>query len=640
MPSHLFLATIGPVQEFIASARRSRDLWFGSWLLSQLARTAAQTVADMVKGTDGQLIFPITATLADPERDVVNRIVAELPPTLNPVDLGRKIDENITSRLTSLGDQALGPIEDWPEGSAEHRIRATQQIADLIELYWVAVPRSGNDVNDRAAAEALLAARKATRDFAAVQWGAPVPKSSIDGTRESVIPEYLFLTRRDTDPADQQRKIDNLYRYFRAKQSERLSGVDLLKRRGHRDTDPPHAESLSGQEPVEDLADFPSTSHFAALPFLSRIASPPSERIEAFAAELRTLGARPERLAPRYQRLNAFGPYDASLLFESRLAEEVKETKLPTAQAALRRLLHDIAASAAPEPYYALLLADGDNMGKVIDNQRSFADQQQLSHALDGFAGLVRSIVETDHRGALVYAGGDDVLAFLPLDTVLRCAFALHDQYDAQMHGFVAKNACPSTLSVGIAICHQIEPLSDALQMVRKAEKAAKAIPDKDALAIILSKRSGADQTICGSWASDFFTRLEVFIRLHRSDAIPDGAAYELREMDERLRQGERRPTAALLVAEAERILSRKRGLHGTAVTRNDELVPFIKRLPMNDDEVKAQQWSLQQLAESVPMPNVRTEKGRQVATSTVRQFADELIVTREFACALGPLPE
>jgi CRISPR-associated protein Cmr2 len=26
---------VGPVQEFIASARRSRDLWFGSWLLSE-----------------------------------------------------------------------------------------------------------------------------------------------------------------------------------------------------------------------------------------------------------------------------------------------------------------------------------------------------------------------------------------------------------------------------------------------------------------------------------------------------------------------------------------------------------------------------------------------------------------------------
>jgi CRISPR-associated protein Cmr2 len=35
--SYLMIIGIGPVQEFIASARRSRDLWFGSWLLSELS---------------------------------------------------------------------------------------------------------------------------------------------------------------------------------------------------------------------------------------------------------------------------------------------------------------------------------------------------------------------------------------------------------------------------------------------------------------------------------------------------------------------------------------------------------------------------------------------------------------------------
>jgi CRISPR-associated protein Cmr2 len=41
MSQHLWIISIGPVQEFIASARRSRDLWFGSWLLSELSKAAA-----------------------------------------------------------------------------------------------------------------------------------------------------------------------------------------------------------------------------------------------------------------------------------------------------------------------------------------------------------------------------------------------------------------------------------------------------------------------------------------------------------------------------------------------------------------------------------------------------------------------
>src|SRR5690606_9238274 len=40
--THLVLAAIGPVQELIASARRCRDLWFGSWVLSELAKAAAR----------------------------------------------------------------------------------------------------------------------------------------------------------------------------------------------------------------------------------------------------------------------------------------------------------------------------------------------------------------------------------------------------------------------------------------------------------------------------------------------------------------------------------------------------------------------------------------------------------------------
>ena len=38
----------------------------------------------------------------------------------------------------------------------------------------------------------LLAARKNTRLWGQVSWGAQVPKSSIDGERESVLHEALF----------------------------------------------------------------------------------------------------------------------------------------------------------------------------------------------------------------------------------------------------------------------------------------------------------------------------------------------------------------------------------------------------------------------------------------------------------------
>src|ERR1019366_10068292 len=68
---HLLVFSIGPVQEFIAAARRTRDLWVGSEMLSEVSRAAAGVIGD------GRLIFPPSI---DPE----------LPPSVaNVIQIGR-----------------------------------------------------------------------------------------------------------------------------------------------------------------------------------------------------------------------------------------------------------------------------------------------------------------------------------------------------------------------------------------------------------------------------------------------------------------------------------------------------------------------------------------------------------------------
>lgn len=57
MLKYVVIFSIGPVQTFIASARRSRELWSGSWLLSELAKACAKSLNDL-GDTKAQLIFP------------------------------------------------------------------------------------------------------------------------------------------------------------------------------------------------------------------------------------------------------------------------------------------------------------------------------------------------------------------------------------------------------------------------------------------------------------------------------------------------------------------------------------------------------------------------------------------------------
>jgi CRISPR-associated protein Cmr2 len=54
----LFIATIGPVQPFIASARRTRDLYLGSTLLSELSKAAARKIAEQGDGRVYFVSFP------------------------------------------------------------------------------------------------------------------------------------------------------------------------------------------------------------------------------------------------------------------------------------------------------------------------------------------------------------------------------------------------------------------------------------------------------------------------------------------------------------------------------------------------------------------------------------------------------
>src|SRR6185503_2143700 len=78
--------SLGPVQEFIASARRCRDLWFGSWILSELAKAAAAGIVDAL-GVDGAALDALVFPAAKDRRaldegsamSVANKLVVRVP---------------------------------------------------------------------------------------------------------------------------------------------------------------------------------------------------------------------------------------------------------------------------------------------------------------------------------------------------------------------------------------------------------------------------------------------------------------------------------------------------------------------------------------------------------------------------------
>ena len=120
--------------------------------------------------------------------------------------------------------------------------------------------------------------------------------------------------------------------------------------------------------------------------------------------------------------------------------------------------------------------------------------QGEVSARLSALAaGAVAEVVH-QHLGRLVYCGGDDVVALLPLATSLHCSAALERLIRLPEHLGQAV-----TVTAGLAVQHQREPLSRLIHAARKAEKTAKD-GGRNRWRIHLVPRSGDELTVELPW--------------------------------------------------------------------------------------------------------------------------------------------
>ncbi|MBA4192333.1 MAG: type III-B CRISPR-associated protein Cas10/Cmr2 [Planctomycetaceae bacterium] len=506
MPAHLLAIAVGPVQEFIAAARRTRDLWFGSFLLSEVSKATAKAV----RSAGGKLIFPNPNTATDLESEselnVANVILAELPAGIDAREVAGKAKDAAKKRWESFANEAHHEAS----GVIRPEIWA-DQVGDVVEFSAAWSPLGDDYRASRARVMRLLAGRKNCRDFLAARGRPGVPKSSLDGLRESVL----------KDPAVE-RWPQRFRARLRVREGEQLDVVGLTKR------------VAGGTQP------YPSVSRVAADPWLRGHGG----RLGPLIAACQQLGNQVIR------RLNtdaghphfADFPFEGTAVFRNRHHELVEETEL--AEGALLPLADAVSKlGGEPNPYLAVIVADGDNMGSTISKLLSPEEHRRFSSKLAQFAVEAGKIVN-EHRGVLVYAGGDDVLAFAPVDKCLKCARALHEKFGTLLAELVEElNAkrppidhllSNMTLSVGVAIGHFMENLEDLREYGKAAEKHAKQ-PDengvKDALAVHLHKRGGGPIRVRARWTDNPDGRIQEDAHLLLTQAIPSRLPYNLSRM-------------------------------------------------------------------------------------------------------------
>jgi CRISPR-associated protein Cmr2 len=551
--------SLGPVQDFIAAARKTRDLWAGSRLLSELSRAAARRLA----GEGARLIFPSPKAL-DAEAGVANKLLV-VAPTQDPRGLADVARTAAQQALERHADRALATAQQ--AGLLVDRAAFRTQIDGFLEWYAAWVPYSADDyAGARTRVERLLAGRKALRDFEPAHGIAGRPKSSLDPSRESV----LEWEKGSTSPRPSVRD------------HEQLDAVSLVKRLGEQKR-------------------FRSVSRVAIDPLVRRLAA--SDGGRETLEQLRELAwrLRDTRAVEPLDDLGDPFPWDTELWY----SDHAKDDRVPTELKELARKFYRLARGGAGgavgelPAYYAVLKADGDRMGKLIGQLTTPERHQQLSDQLVEFTHAAEHVVR-GHSGALIYSGGDDVLALVPLDQVTRCATKLRAQFAALVS---APAGVKPSLSVGLAVAHYNEPLTEVLRWAGSAEHRAKA--RRDAVALAVHTRSGGGAAVAASLApgDPVLERLDKWVTLLRQEALPDGAAYELRALAAEL-AGQ---SYEVSTAEAERILRRKRAERGTTAIATATLAELLSHL---------------RAADHPPAP------GR------LERLADELVVARHLAPA------
>jgi CRISPR-associated protein Cmr2 len=579
MKTYLVTLSLGPVQSLIGAARRTRDLWCGSWLLAEAAKAAALVLHERQPDC---LIFPCLAnpkeeltpstTPKDKDSDAnianILRAQIDLPDETAVRELLRRARQAAADRLSALCDQARSDVNDLPF----HEDLWAAQKEDILESFaaWVEV-KEGDYMAASTRMGSLLAARKATRDFmptaaSADGLGFGIPKSSLDGARESVI----NVPRKERDAG----KYKTALRKLGMTGGEELDALAVAKRRAG-DVDQFTAYSrIAADTWVRDL----KTSNPAALDAISKAYKP------LVAAGLSTSVKGNGGI---YSDL----PFDAQLVFGFRLdnvlaAKDIEEND----KKLLRALRESLEGLGEPVPYAVILKADGDRMGEILSKATTAEESRDISQALHKFAQSVRDIVR-EHRGHAIYAGGDDVLALLPMENAVACAANLAKAFKTAMNGVAEALNVPAnerpTLSAGLGIGHLVEPLGSLRTRADAAESHAKGNSEKqprNALAIRLGIRSGAETNWRCRWNEDDgdpgdcagIKTMQDFTEAYRRNQCPSRLGYDLRAIALRLswvETTEEEPLPGIHAAELARALDRAHERGG-----NGELSKELKR--------------------------------------------------------------
>lgn len=492
---------IGPVQDFIAAARTTRDLWSGSYLLSRLM-AAALHYLEQQEGAE--IIFPCTKELSicqwwvndDAESRWVegaetpclsNKLVACVP-TQQADAIATAVKKAVQDTWQGIAARVWSMLPPGIQGDTVRRARYDMQVSQHLAVDYAHLPM------DMTLSEMQQTAQ-------GVAPGTPLTESLQQLASGDTTAHYACIYYLVDHCMNAVRKV-NGFRAWNAglgRDAGWYAARDLVK------------DYLTGKE-EQVFCMSRDKQHCQGWPYAPYL-NPCKDDV---------LGAI--TLIKRLWYVDKMKGHD---------------DKLPELNAPYGPNVEDIPD--AQNHYYAVLAMDGDNIGAALTHRSEGgcvdADFHRLfSATLAEFAQKKAGAIVQAYQGKLIYAGGDDVLALLPLfvrkengaiATAVDCAAelgaAFRDSMSAIRRGM--------TVSAGLSLVHSKDPLQDAVAAARQAEARAKSTLGRGAFSISVMKRSGEIVEWGAKWESCAQELLNTWIDNIEHKAISPKGAHRYAEL-------------------------------------------------------------------------------------------------------------
>ena len=335
-PAALLVFGIGPVQDFIATARRTQDLWMGSYILSYLMAEAMRVVTadDLAQIETGsyqsdRIIFPIAegqpllAKLRDRRAPVdhvltlaslPNKFTAHVDSLADGVARATAAQRRVYDKWNDVAQHVAAKFPGALRQASKDWEKLWQEQIDpqrWIEVYWTVYPNTSQEYAELSEhAEQAFEARKRVREFE--QTAERGEKCTVCGTRSalSTAPDQVRSVLRKEWAAlahaldDRNEDHDQAYQGLAAaldgEGDERLCAVCISKR---------FAQRFFFEAELGLHGGFPSTSSVATVKFREALLAPAFQAARSdFVRVMHGKNGKRGQRVPETLAVNAFPP--------------------------------------------------------------------------------------------------------------------------------------------------------------------------------------------------------------------------------------------------------------------------------------------------------------------------------------------